>query len=612
MREILTEIEYASPNPPAARSHVADRHVGDDRNRKYDLLQSIIDNCSLTAVFQPIVDMRNSNIMGYEGLIRGPSDGPLHAPIALLQAAEMRGRLFEIERLCRKVTLESFVRLKLTGRLFLNISPECLMAPLFRNGETLKLIHSLGINPDRIIIELTEAHPTYDYVLMRDAVNHYRKMGFKVAIDDLGEGFSNLRLWSELRPDFVKIDMHFVQGINQDSVKHQFVSSIQQIAEKTQTTVIAEGIETFAELAVIKNLNIGLGQGYLIGRPNANPIVAVPPEIVKALTATSHARGALHKSAIAKKILRKVAPVPSHAPNQLVFQIFTENPDLYSLPVVDSMVPVGLLKRHHVIENFARPFIHELFGKKECATMMDASPMIVDQNISLHDLSNLIVSSGRHHLLDGYIITDHGKYVGMGTGHDLMREITEIQINTARYANPLTLLPGNVPINEHIDMLLEAGIPFCACYCDLDNFKPFNDVYGYRKGDDLIQLCGDILVDCCDAERDFIGHIGGDDFIILFQSQDWQQRCSEALLRFDTMSRGLFTEEHRRENGYATQDRRGDKVFFPLASLSIGAVQVFPGAYESHHEISEAAASAKKNAKKTPGSSIFIERRKQA
>ncbi len=582
-----------------------------DRSRKLELLDDIVENCALTAVFQPIIEMKSGTIMGYEGLIRGPSDSPLHAPVALLRAAEACDRLFEIERLCRKVTLESFVKLNLSGRLFLNISPECLIEPLFREGETLRLIHSLGINPDRIIIELTETQPTYDYSLLRDAVNHYREMGFRVAIDDLGEGFSNLRLWSELRPDFVKIDMHFVQGINQDSVKHQFVSSIQQIAEKTETRVIAEGIETFAELAVIKNLGIALGQGYLIGRPNANPVISVGTAIVKALNESAPARGQFQNNATAMKILRKIAPVSPDTSNQVVFQIFTDDPELHSLPVVDAMRPVGLLKRHHVIENFAKPFVQELFGRKHCSVMMDASPMVVDQNISLHDLSNLIVSSGRHHLLDGFIITSHGKYAGMGSAHDLMREITEIQINIARYANPLTLLPGNVPINEHMDMLIEAGVPFFVCYCDLDNFKPFNDVYGYRKGDDMIQLCGEILSDVCDIERDFIGHIGGDDFIILFQSQDWQTRCLDALARFDAMSSGFFSEEHRREGGVTTQDRRGERVFAPLTSLSIGAVPVLPGAYGSHHEISEAAAVAKKNAKKTAGSSLFVERRKQ-
>jgi diguanylate cyclase (GGDEF)-like protein len=100
-----------------------------------------------------------------------------------------------------------------------------------------------------------------------------------------------------------------------------------------------------------------------------------------------------------------------------------------------------------------------------------------------------------------------------------MREITQMQIHAARYANPLTQLPGNVPINEHIDRLLESGTRFWVCYFDLDHFKPFNDVYGYRRGDDVIQLTGNILTSNCDPDRDFVGHIGGDDFMVLFQSE---------------------------------------------------------------------------------------------
>lgn len=576
------------------------------------MLNEIIESCALTTVFQPIIDMKSGAIMGYEGLIRGPSNSPLHAPIALFKTAEQHGRLLEIERLSRKVTIENFVKLNLVGKLFLNVSPECLIEPLFKEGETLKLIRQLGLNPERVIIELTEHQPMYDYPLLKEAVRHYRAMGFSIAIDDLGEGFSSLRLWSELKPDFIKVDMHFVQGINHDPVKHQFVSSIQQIAEKSGTRVIAEGIETQPELSIIKDIGIAFGQGYLIARPSSNPVVMVAPEILQTISRTkpsAHSNVMRQRGATAKKLLTRVAPVPSSTPNKNIFQIFFEDPDLYSLPVVDNGIPVGLLKRQFFIESFAKPFNHELFGKKACAVMMDSSPMIVDQDISLQDLSTLIVSSGRHHLFDGYIITDHGKYVGMGTGHDLMREITEIQITTARYANPLTLLPGNVPINEHIDSLLASGADFYACYCDLDNFKPFNDVYGYRKGDDLIQLTGQLLSAVGNGEHDFVGHIGGDDFIILFGSPDWEERSRKLLRDFDDSATELFSEEHKKEGGFVTHDRKGNQVFHPLTSLSIGAVQVSAGLYHSHHEISEAAAAAKKNAKKIQGSSLFIERR---
>jgi EAL domain-containing protein (putative c-di-GMP-specific phosphodiesterase class I) len=123
-------------------------------------------------------------------------------------------------------------RTGLPGKLFLNVSPECLLLRDARHGETLEYIEHIGINPDRVIIELTENQPTYDYELMREAVLHYRNMGFQIAIDDLGEGFPACAC-GQLRPEYVKIDMHFIQGINHDPVKLQFVRSIQEIAEKS-------------------------------------------------------------------------------------------------------------------------------------------------------------------------------------------------------------------------------------------------------------------------------------------------------------------------------------------------------------------------------------------
>ncbi|MDO8306234.1 EAL domain-containing protein, partial [Herminiimonas sp.] len=203
-------------------------------------LKEVIQHRQLTPLFQPIIRMQSGEIIGYEGLIRGPSDSPLHSPLNLFKVARDCGLSVEVEHLCRRITLEKFAELQLPGRLFLNVSPECLVQPDVKHGETLGYIHEVGINPERVIIELTESQPTYDYDMLREAVKHYRAMGFRIAIDDLGEGFSSLRLWSELRPEYVKIDMHFVQGINLDPIKLQFVRSIQEIAEKSGTIVIAE------------------------------------------------------------------------------------------------------------------------------------------------------------------------------------------------------------------------------------------------------------------------------------------------------------------------------------------------------------------------------------
>lgn len=605
----------AAPPPAAPMTEAANEDGGGDASLGRHLLD-IIARRQLSALFQPIVQMHSGEIIGYEGLIRGPSDSPLHAPMNLFKVARANQLTAEVEHLCRHVVLQRFAELDLAGKLFLNVSPECLLLRDARHGQTLEIIQQLGINPERVIIELTENQPTYDYELMREAVLHYRKMGFQIAIDDLGEGFSSLRLWSELRPEYVKIDMHFIQGINNDPVKLQFVRSIQEIADKSDTLVIAEGIETQAELLVLRDLGVAYAQGYHLGRPNALPAKAAPAEVVKALARNGVAvypQRSVEKNAVTiLKLLHRVSAVPPSMNNNQVYEIFLKEPKLLIIPVVDNGEPLGLISRFEMIDHFARPYQRELYGKKSCKLFMDSKPLIADKDTSLQDLSFIMVQADAHHLFNGFIITDHGRYMGMGRGHDLMREITQMQINAARYANPLTQLPGNVPINEHIDRLLQSGTRFWVCYCDLDHFKPFNDVYGYRRGDDVIQLTGKVLSERCDPNRDFVGHIGGDDFMILFQSEDWEERCQAILEEFAAAVQDYYSIEDRERGGYISEDRQGKKVFYSLMSLSLGAIKVEPRQYYSHHQIATAATEAKKQAKKIHGNSLFLDRRQQS
>lgn len=602
-------------NAPAANDRISEPRQPESKDAMLlSRLNEILAGRQLNALFQPIINMQNGEIVGYEGLIRGPSDSPLHSPMNLFKVARANGLSVEVEHMCRRVVLERFAELRLPGKLFLNVSPEMLLQPQARHGETLGYIHDVGINPERVIIELTENQPTYDYELLREAVMHYRGMGFQIAIDDLGEGFSSLRLWSELRPEYVKIDMHFVQGINQDPVKLQFVRSIQEIAEESGTIVIAEGIETPTELLLIRDLGISCGQGYHIARPQATPGTTLSPELAQLLNRSGvvvypHKNGLGQNVVTALKLLRIVPTATPDMSNSQICDMFNADPELQIIPVVENGLPLGLITRRDLTDCFARLYSRDLYGKRACTTLMDATPLIIDKDTSLQELSQLIVAADRRHLSNGFIITDQGRYLGMGTGQDLMREITQMQINAARYANPLTMLPGNVPINEHIERLLEGRAPFFACYADLDHFKPFNDTYGYRKGDDVIQLAARILGAHCDPNRDFLGHIGGDDFIILFQSEDWEARCRRILRDFGAEIPEHHESEDRKRGGYASEDRRGRKVFHSLISLSLGVVRIEPGQYASHHQIATAASEAKRQAKKIPGNSLFIERR---
>jgi diguanylate cyclase (GGDEF)-like protein len=577
-------------------------------------LGEIIEQRRLYALFQPIVDLKSGEFLGFEGLIRGPADSPLHSPANLFGAADQQGLQLELEMLSRQTVLETFAKLNLPGNLFLNVSPEALTNPSFKNGQTLTFLDQLGIDPERVIIEITENQPTFDFEGMRDALLHYRGMGFKIAIDDLGEGFSSLRLWSELRPEFIKIDMHFVQGVDRDPIKLQFLKSIQHIAESCGTHVIAEGVETEAELRVVKDIGIALGQGYFIARPSPTPPLVASSETGRIINSSNIAIFPTpefnpRSQTTAHKLLTYVEPVLPETLNDHVFERFNVNPALRIIPVVKSGKPLGIINRYQFIDRFAKPFQRELHGKKPCSELIQGDPLLVEKNMPIQELSHFLAEADSRHFADGFIITEHERYIGVASGQDLLRELTQMQLEAARYANPLTLLPGNVPINEHIQRLLQANTPFVACYCDLDNFKPFNDTYSYRKGDEMIQLTGRILNWTCDPKLDFIGHIGGDDFILLMQSRDWKTRCEQALRSFEQAAELLFKEEHLAAGGYSSEGRDGLVKFHPLSSLSIGAIQVAPGQFLSHHEVSAAMTDAKKMAKKISGNSLFIEQR---
>ena len=574
-------------------------------------LQDILRQRGLSALFQPVMDISAGTFIGFEGLIRGPADSPLHSPINLFAAAKQQGLSLEVEMLCRQIVLESFAAQNLPGKLFLNVSPDALTHPSFKNGQTLTYLENLGIDPQRVIIEITENQPTFDFEGMRNALLHYRNMGFGIAMDDLGEGFSSLRLWSELRPEYVKIDMHFVQSVNANPLKQQFIRSIQSIALSSGTQVIAEGIETDAEFRVIRDIGIAYGQGYFIARPNPIPPLN-PPAEVGCLVNTNHAVEQPYRSKrniSTEVLLRYEEPLDPDTESEKALAIFSANKNLQAIPVVRHGRPVGLISRNEFVDRFAKPFSHELLGKKPCKAMMNKEPLLVEKSTPIHELGNFLSESGVRHFTDGFIITEQGRYLGLGTGQDLLREITNAQIETARYANPLTMLPGNVPISEHIDFLLDSGKSFAVCYCDLDNFKPFNDVYGYRKGDEMIQFTSKLLSNACDPQHDFIGHIGGDDFILVMQSADWEKRCHQTLTSFAQTSMVLIEERHRSIGGYSSEDRQGRIVHHPLPTLSIGAIWANTESFHSHHEIAEAATTAKKMAKKKPGNSLFVERR---
>lgn len=192
-----------------------------------------------------------------------------------------------------------------------------------------------------------------------------------------------------------------------------------------------------------------------------------------------------------------------------------------------------------------------------------------------------------------------GQYAGLGRGDDLVRKVMELRVEAARYANPLTFLPGNVPIDEHIRRLLGAGVSFTACYVDLSYFKSFNDRYGYWKGDRVIELAARLLRDETDPACDFVGHIGGDDFLIAFQTAAWQSHVATIIRRFNQEVMHYYHDEDLEAGGIVAESRRGEPEFHPLVSMAVGAIIVPGGTAKTPTEISSAATGAKSAAKRS-------------
>lgn len=577
-----------------------------------DYLCSTIRDRTLSVLFQPIVANQKRGIFGYEALIRGPSDTPLHSPVTLFETAARHGRLVELDLLCREVSIQQFVHLNLQGKLFLNTSPECLFQPNSRTGSTRNILQRVGLSPEKVVIELTEQFPTENYEAVREAKNHYKSMGFEIAIDDLGAGYAGLRMWSELRPDYVKIDRHFMQDIHEDQVKQEFVRSIKHIARGLNCKVIGEGVETADEFHCVTRMGIEFIQGYYFARPAQIPITAI------AKSAFNQAKDNLTESAgrgfFSKTIGDLLLPVPGIAATTNIdetAQIFQMAPQLDSLPVVDGPQPLGLVRRNKLMNLLLTRYGRDLHGKKPIMQFLDQDTLMLETHLPIEQASSLVSEQMKQNKELDFIITKNGTYLGMGSVIDLLEVITEMQVRSARYANPLTLLPGNVPIYEELDHLLLEQQEFVVCYCDLDNFKPFNDKYGYEKGDQVIKELANILRAEVQQEQDFIGHIGGDDFILIFRSNDWQSRCRSILERFEKTAPGYYSREDNAQRGIWSQDRSGNYRFFPLLTLSIGSVAPDASACKSHHDIASLASNAKREAKCLPGNSLFVERRRR-
>ncbi|MBK6293676.1 MAG: phosphodiesterase [Rhodoferax sp.] len=567
-------------------------------------LRRVLRESGLHSVFQPIVHMADQAICAHEALIRGPRDTPLQSPDALLRAAAAEHLSDEFETACVVTALRHWGQAKVPGRLFVNLSATALTHLMSLRGREaiLQLINGFGVLPRMLVVEITEHERVDNMDHLAEVVREVRGAGVALALDDFGDGRSSLRLWSQLKPEFVKIDKYFTKDISQHGDKLKTIQALQQIAEVFGTSLIAEGIETAQDLRVLRDLGLDYGQGYFLGRPDADPLQTLAPSpsavlgerqiVVFPEMPRASLGGRLRDFSMVS------APtVSATTTNNELAAIFMSAPELHGVVMLEADRPVAIINRARFFNEYTKLYFREVWGRHPCAMHANWEPRLIERDHSVDELVGILTSQDQRYLTDGFIVTQNGRYLGLGTGEQLVRSVTEIRIEAARHANPLTFLPGNIPTSQHIERLLKKQARFVACYADLNHFKPFNDYYGYWRGDEMIRLLARIAMEHCDAQRDFLGHIGGDDFFLLFQSPDWRDRGERIVAEFDSRARALFDDDTRAAGGIQAEDRYGVSRFFPCTTVSIGAVSIDGSRFSSAEDVANLAALAKHDAK---------------
>ncbi|OIO70854.1 MAG: hypothetical protein AUJ57_07895 [Zetaproteobacteria bacterium CG1_02_53_45] len=584
-------------------------------------LVAIIKQQRINTMFQPIFDIESNNIFAYEALSRGPADSPLFQADMLFATAHDCRMTGDLDYVCRRKAVENFAGRNLPGKLALNICPSVLVDPDFRSGRTLQMLQEAGLGSERVILELTE-HMQTDISSLKAAVEYYKGMGFSIAMDDLGAGYSNLRLLAELQPDYLKLDKFFVSGVSHDRVEADFVKLIVDLANRVGCRVIAEGIETVDDLQFVQSMDIRFGQGYLLGRPQAQAATCVPEILMVTaksaiavsdanVTGTQAATVLCESECIGSMRLHQTKPCAPDDSLNAVLNRFKADAQLQVIAVVDRGCVVGAVMRDELFEAFSMPYAHSLYRKSPVSQLMLKQPLVVDVNDALSEASRRATSRLFNLVYCPLIVCDKDKYVGMLSIRALLEKITLMQVEHALHCNPLTGLSGNVRIASEVQLRMNDRRGFVLSHFDLDNFKAFNDKYGYERGDQMIGLVAELLRDAA-HERDFVGHIGGDDFVMVLCDDDWEARIWSVLNAFSIQSRLLYNHSERDKGFIEAADRLGHIRQFPMASLSVSAVTCPPGRFDSHLEASEVIAEIKHRSKKIEGNSLVVDRRDTA
>jgi diguanylate cyclase (GGDEF)-like protein len=567
---------------------------------------NILSEKNIYTVFQPIVSLRDGSVFGYEALTRGPVHTDMHSPQALFNCAERYGAIWELELLCRQKALEAVYNSNKQIKLFLNVNPNIMHDIKFKQGFTKEYLNMFSIDPENIIFEITENQAINNITDFKKIVQNYKDQNYKIAIDDAGAGFSGLNMISEIHPHYIKLDMNLIRDVDKDPTKYALIKSMYEYTTMSNTFLIAEGIETESELQKLIEIGVHYGQGFYIKKP-VSYIGPIDVEISKIIKDINIKKNHILGNRISDIFISNICtPLRTLSPNMKISQVCDMVNNDSSLPgfcMTANDKIVGIITRNMLHQKLSGPYGYSLNYNKPISNIMSKDFLCVEHNTSIDVVAKISMQREQDKLYDFISITKDGKYLGVVTVKDLLEKSIQIEIVNAKHLNPLSELPGNILIEKHLESYIKSSKNYCVMYFDIDNFKAYNDVYGFEKGDIIIKKLSQII--CSHIPKDeFVGHIGGDDFISVVCQDNCENLCKSIIDDFDKTIPNYYNEKDLRTGYIITKNRHGIEETFPILTLSIACITNIH--FKNIYELSEKASNIKKQCKQRPDSCYII------
>jgi diguanylate cyclase (GGDEF)-like protein len=608
-----------------------------------------IDDGEFFLCYQPKMAINGREIVGMEALVRWqrPGQGVI-PPDKFIPIAEENGLIVQLGTWVLKEACRQNKAWQDAGLPKLCVAVNLSARQLCDNGFVPSVMHILeetGLEPRFLELELTESS------LMGDASDTVYKLlllkelGICISVDDFGTGYSSLSYLKHLPIDTIKVDRSFVRDIVNDPDDAAIVDAIIAMAYSLKLNVIAEGVETIEQLDFLRSRNCQQVQGYYFARPldvhqfesflakglSVGDVSFSPPDTFPARVSTGSHVSPLppvtgnsetipDKAVASAEYISDISAqvVPAHPGDNLsaVLKRFQCDTGLLVLPVVDNGHAVGIINRSTFLEEHIigmNGFAFHINHAKKMRDLMAPIVLSFESTISIKDAAQVIQSQGLDTRVDNICVTSNGAYFGVVDVNRFISAMANINLTLAKGANPLTGLPGNECIQREINKRLITDKEFDIAYVDIDNFKPFNDHYGFQRGDVVIKSIGEIISDVLHSSgfesSSFCGHIGGDDFIFISGSHQAEMISSRIIKALEEHLPEFHGDLDYSAGCYSALNRKGELETFGLLSISIGIVNTHLTPVRSYAQLASVSTEVKKAAKKLPGSSAVINRR---